>query len=262
MGSFAEGVFTVETKEVSRLAPQGRINEELLKIKSFERMYNTKYGPFTIGDIEWEIRLYPVGEFVWCHWIGLGWVDMRQLVNGPVAFVPICKSYSDPLSLLAWICLMSALQAAAATFYMYPGDLSIWCFTSLSDLFACIYAGFFGSAVTFYLQSWCISVRGPLYSAMFSPLSTIITTVLSSIILHEELHIGSFVGATAIIGGLYVVLWGKAEDLRRMKEQRIIDYKKRIIDYKKISTSIETESQNCETDIEQPLLTNKSELEK
>ncbi|KAF3339210.1 WAT1-related protein [Carex littledalei] len=104
--------------------------------------------------------------------------------------VPICKSYSDPLSLSAWTCLMSALQAAAATFYMHPGDLSIWCFTSLSDLFACIYAGFFGSAVTFYLQSWCISVRGPLYSAMFNPLSTAITTVISSIILHEELHIG------------------------------------------------------------------------
>ncbi|XP_078150337.1 uncharacterized protein LOC144545653 [Carex rostrata] len=67
MGSFAEGVFTVETKEVSRLAPQGRINEELLKIKSFERMYNIKYGPFTIDDIIWEIRLYPVGEFVWYY---------------------------------------------------------------------------------------------------------------------------------------------------------------------------------------------------
>jgi drug/metabolite transporter (DMT)-like permease len=167
--------------------------------------------------------------------------------------VPICKSYSDPLSLSAWTCLISALQSAAATFFVHP-DLSIWRFTSLSDIFSCIYAGFFGSAVTFYLQSWCISVRGPLYSAMFNPLSTIITTVLSSIILHEELHIGSFVGATAIIGGLYVVLWGKAEDLRRMKELRIIDFKK-------ISISIDTESQNCETDIHLPLLTNKSDRE-
>ncbi|XP_078150344.1 WAT1-related protein At4g30420-like [Carex rostrata] len=167
--------------------------------------------------------------------------------------VPICKSYSDPLSLSAWTCLMSALQAAAATFYVHP-DLRIWCFTSLSDLFACIYADFLGSAVAFYLQSWWISVRGPLYSAMFSPLSTVITTVLSSIILHEEFHIGSFAGATAIIGGLYVVLWGKAEDLKRMEEQRNLDFKK-------ISISIDTESQNCETDIQQPLMTNKSELE-
>lgn len=67
MGSLAEGVYTVETKKVSQLAPQGRINEELLKMKSFERMYCTKNGPFTLGDIEWEIRVYPVGEFVWYY---------------------------------------------------------------------------------------------------------------------------------------------------------------------------------------------------
>jgi hypothetical protein len=49
--------------------------------------------------------------------------------------------------------------------------------------------GVFGSGV-FYLQSWCISVRGPLYSAMFTPLCTVVTTSLSAAILHEELHIG------------------------------------------------------------------------
>ena len=50
--------------------------------------------------------------------------------------------------------------------------------------------GVFGSGVVFYLQSWCISVRGPLYSAMFTPLCTVLTTALSAAILHEELHIG------------------------------------------------------------------------
>ena len=44
--------------------------------------------------------------------------------------------------------------------------------------------------MTFYLQSWCISVRGPLYSAMFNPLCTVITTVFAAIVLREELHVG------------------------------------------------------------------------
>jgi BTB/POZ domain len=65
--SLAEGLYTVETKNVSQLAPQGRINEELFKIKSFERMYFTTHGSFTMGDTEWEIRVYPVGEFVWYY---------------------------------------------------------------------------------------------------------------------------------------------------------------------------------------------------
>ena len=64
----------------------------------------------------------------------------------------------------------------------------------------------------------------------------------------------SFVGATAIIGGLYVVLWGKTEDLKGMEGQRHVDFKKSTI-------SIDTESHNWETDIQQPLLTNKSGLE-
>ena len=51
----------------------------------------------------------------------------------------------------------------------------------------------FGSGVVFYLQSWCISARGPLYSAMFTPLCTVLTTALSAVILHEELHIGRHV---------------------------------------------------------------------
>ncbi|TVU51445.1 hypothetical protein EJB05_02876 [Eragrostis curvula] len=50
---------------------------------------------------------------------------------------------------------------------------------------------------------------------MFMPLCTVLTTVLATIILGEELHVGSVIGAVAIIVGLYVVLWGKAEDARK-----------------------------------------------
>lgn len=50
--------------------------------------------------------------------------------------------------------------------------------------------GVFGSGVCFYLQSWCISVRGPLYSAMFTPVCTVVTTIVAAAVLQEELHIG------------------------------------------------------------------------
>ncbi|GJM98762.1 hypothetical protein PR202_ga15799 [Eleusine coracana subsp. coracana] len=71
-----------------------------------------------------------------------------------------------------------------------------------------IVQGVAGSGVTFYLQSWCISVRGPLYSAMFNPFCI----VLAAVVLGEELHVGSLLGAIGVISGLYVVLWGKAGD--------------------------------------------------
>ncbi|CAN6204512.1 unnamed protein product [Urochloa humidicola] len=128
---------------------------------------------------------------------------------------PNCKSYMDPLTLSAWTCFLSTLQSAAVAFFLLP-DRSAWRIHSLFELSCYIFAvSVFGSGVVFYLQSWCISMRGPLYSAMFTPLCTVLTTALSAIVLHEELHIGSLLGAVAVVAGLYVVLWGKAEDARK-----------------------------------------------
>ncbi|KAL5201585.1 hypothetical protein ABZP36_035939 [Zizania latifolia] len=125
--------------------------------------------------------------------------------------VPICKSYMDPLTLSAWMCFLSTLQSALLVSFLLP-DMNAWKIHSIFELCCCLFAGAFGSGVTFYLQSWCISVRGPLYSAMFNPLSTVITTAVAAAVLHEELHIGSLFGAMAVVAGLYIVLWGKGGD--------------------------------------------------
>ncbi|KAF3339216.1 WAT1-related protein [Carex littledalei] len=42
---------------------------------------------------------------------------------------------------------------------------------------------------------------------------------MATITLHEELHIGSFIGAVAIFGGIYTVLWGKAEEVKGEGEE-------------------------------------------
>ncbi|KAL5205377.1 hypothetical protein ABZP36_033586 [Zizania latifolia] len=125
--------------------------------------------------------------------------------------VPICKSYVDPLTLSAWMCFLSTLQSALLVAFLLP-DVNAWKIHSIFELCCCLFAGAFGSGVTFYLQSWCITVRGPLYSAMFNPLSTVITTAVAAAALHEDLHIGSLFGAMAVVAGLYIVLWGKAGD--------------------------------------------------
>ncbi|CAL5064295.1 unnamed protein product [Urochloa decumbens] len=103
--------------------------------------------------------------------------------------VPICKSYVDPLSLSAWMCLLSTLQSALLVSFLQP-DPAAWRIHSLFEISCCLFSGVFGSGVTFYLQSWSISVRGPLYSAMFNPLNTVLTTVIAAVVLREELHVG------------------------------------------------------------------------
>ncbi|CAL5375035.1 unnamed protein product [Camellia sinensis] len=125
--------------------------------------------------------------------------------------VPLSRCYPDHLSLTAWMCFIAMLQSAAVALF-FDRDLQAWNLQSNLQLSCCFFTGI-SSAISFFGQAWCISHRGPLFSAMFNPLSTVIVTIFASIFLHEEIYSGSLVGAVAVVIGLYTVLWGKAKDL-------------------------------------------------
>ncbi|RDX79494.1 WAT1-related protein, partial [Mucuna pruriens] len=126
--------------------------------------------------------------------------------------VPASKSHPDHLSFSAWMCFMASLQSAAVTALLEP-DPNAWKIHSLLQFGCTLYSGVMGSAVVLFIQVWCISQRGPLFSAMFNPLFTVIVTILAALLLHEEMYIGSLLGAIGVIIGLYVVLWSKAEEV-------------------------------------------------
>ncbi|XP_039119835.1 WAT1-related protein At4g30420-like [Dioscorea cayenensis subsp. rotundata] len=161
--------------------------------------------------------------------------------------VPICKNYLDPLSLSAWMCFLSTFQSAILTVLIEP-NINAWKIKSLFELGCCLFAGIFGSGVTFYLQSWSIAIRGPLFSALFNPLSTIMTTILGFLWLNETIHLGSLVGGIAVILGLYIVLWGKANEYNKKSEPELKD------DSAVIPISIESQQEIIENDLSKPLL--------
>ncbi|KAG9154620.1 hypothetical protein Leryth_022707 [Lithospermum erythrorhizon] len=133
--------------------------------------------------------------------------------------VPISASYPDNLSSTAWICFLATLQSAALTLFLEP-DLNAWKLDSGVEFFSCLYAAL-GSAISFFGQAWCISRRGPLFSATFSPLNTVIATILAPLIYNEKVYLGGLIGAVAVIFGLYIVLWGKAKDIYVSKEDNL-----------------------------------------
>nr|CAB3453437.1 unnamed protein product [Digitaria exilis] len=142
-------------------------------------------------------NLIPAMTFVMAASVGLETVDVRRPSS-------LAKIFGTA------VCVSGAMSALLVSFLL--PDMDAWRIHSLFEFSCCLFSGVFGSGVMFYLQSWCISVRGPLFSAMFNPLCTVITTVLAAIVLREKLHVGSLLGAIAVIAGLYVVLWGKADD--------------------------------------------------
>ncbi|CAN1329578.1 WAT1-related protein At4g30420 [Linum perenne] len=173
--------------------------------------------------------------------------------------VPVTTTYPDPLSVSAWMCFLGALQSGIVTFFMEP-DLNAWKLTSNLQLASCLFTGVVGSGIAFFVQAWCISQRGPLFSALFNPLCTVIVTVLASFLLDEKIYVGSLIGAIGVVVGLYAVLWGKSKDYAKKVEGEIDP--KPTKDETQVRTMLideecldETKSKIC--DIEEPLLCNK-----
>ncbi|XP_074271888.1 WAT1-related protein At4g30420-like [Silene latifolia] len=196
---------------------------------------------FGASDINWLIGCLWLFASTICSSL---WLIMQ---------VAVTACYPDHVSLSAWTCLMSTFQAGIIALALEK-DPNAWNFSSSTlQLGCCFFSGIFGSAVKYFVQSWCVSRRGPFYSAMFSPLCTVITMVLAFIFLHEELHVGSLSGAIAVISGLYVVLWGKSEE---MKVSKLDPAGENYLD----TTTGETS--NDKIDLEKPLLKDECNIDK
>ncbi|XP_057751686.1 WAT1-related protein At4g28040 isoform X1 [Arachis stenosperma] len=167
--------------------------------------------------------------------------------------VPISSSCPDHLLSTFWMCLFAAVQSAIFAL-VYEHDLRPWSLHSGLEFSCCLYAGI-GIAVSFLVQTWCISERGPLYCAMFNPLATVITAFISTTFLQEQLYVGSLIGAIGVIVGLYIVLWGKAKEYEGVKKQKTPDSSLEEGD----DDNVITRSCSSKIDLEEPLLSDKSE---
>ncbi|KAL6012259.1 hypothetical protein ACLOJK_002737 [Asimina triloba] len=161
--------------------------------------------------------------------------------------VPMSESYPDHLSLSTWMCFLASIQSGVIAIIFEP-NLESWKFHSSIMISCCVYSGTIGSGVAYFVQSWCISRRGPVFSAMFSPLCTVIVTITACIVLNEELYMGSLIGAIVVVAGLYAVLWGQAHELETQGEVRTIN------ENSLTKSSSDEASKDLKIEIKQPLL--------
>ncbi|XAR51231.1 hypothetical protein NMG60_11005797 [Bertholletia excelsa] len=175
--------------------------------------------------------------------------------------VPVLASHPNHVSLSAWMCFMAALQAGLIALFM-ESDQEAWKLHSYLELAACSFAGIVASAISVFITTWCISRRGPLFCATFSPLTTVAVTFFAAILLHEEVYTGSLISAVVLIVGLYVVLWGKAEDLNeKLKMETNLKPKVDEAEAQNVQVFVDEfpKKMNCNVDLEEPLLSDKSE---
>ncbi|CAL5097391.1 unnamed protein product [Urochloa decumbens] len=122
----------------------------------------------------------------------------------------------DPNKLLATLiqCVFGAIQSGVVAVVVERGHPSRWKLGLDVSLLAVAYSGIVGTGICFYLQTWCVGMKGPVFLAMWNPMSLMLTVLCSSL-LGETVHLGSILGGILLVGGLYCVLWGKNKEETR-----------------------------------------------
>ncbi|XP_052165991.1 WAT1-related protein At5g64700-like isoform X2 [Oryza glaberrima] len=109
-------------------------------------------------------------------------------------------------------CLVGVFQTALVGIILRR-DKSAWELGWNLNLVTIVYTGALATAGKYILNSWAITKRGPTYPTMFSPLSVVFTVVLDSVLLGNDITIGSLLGTALVIVGLYLFLWAKAREM-------------------------------------------------
>ncbi|XP_065851140.1 WAT1-related protein At1g68170-like [Euphorbia lathyris] len=124
------------------------------------------------------------------------------------------KAYPCPYSSTSLTTLMASIQATMFA-VITEKDWSQWKLGWNIRLLTVAYAGVVMAGLMITLVTWCVRVRGPLFVSIFNPLLLVCTAFAGSLFLDEKLHLGSLLGSTLIVCGLYSVLWGKNKEMKK-----------------------------------------------
>uniref|UniRef100_A0ACD5U6T0 Uncharacterized protein n=1 Tax=Avena sativa TaxID=4498 RepID=A0ACD5U6T0_AVESA len=123
------------------------------------------------------------------------------------------ENFSAPYTSTTIMSLIVGVECAGVSAAV-DRSLSAWSLGLGIRLYSVLYMGIVGWGITFAVMTWCIQVRGPLFVSMFSPVVLVVVAILGWAVLDEQLHLGSAIGSVLIVGGLYMVLWGKRREAK------------------------------------------------
>ncbi|WJX34606.1 hypothetical protein P8452_22705 [Trifolium repens] len=120
----------------------------------------------------------------------------------------VLKDYPSKLIFTTIQCFLSSIQSLVIAFAI-ERDIEQWKLGWNITLLAVVYCGIIVTGVSYYLMTWVIEKKGPVFLAMSTPLALIITILSSIILLGDIISLGSVLGGLLLVVGLYSVLWGK-----------------------------------------------------
>ncbi|PWA65618.1 nodulin MtN21 /EamA-like transporter family protein [Artemisia annua] len=151
--------------------------------------------------------------------ISMNWIIGGVLLAGQyfllafalVAQAKILQVYSVDL-MVVFVFGLSGLFVAGLAALVMANDVEAWKLKSNAVLITVLYMGFSSGFFNVVAQIWVLRLKGPVYVAMFKPLTIVIAVIMGVLFLGDSLHLGSFIGGMIITIGFYGVVWGKAEE--------------------------------------------------
>ncbi|CAH8334145.1 unnamed protein product [Eruca vesicaria subsp. sativa] len=161
-----------------------------------------KAVPSTKNSVKGSITMLAANT-CWCLWI--------------VLQSKVMKEYTAKLRLVTLQCVFSCMQTAVWAFSVNRSP-SVWKIDFGLPLLSMAYCGIMVTGFTYWLQVWAIEKKGPVFTALYTPLALIITCIASSFLFKETLYLGSVCGAFLLVCGLYIGLWGKTKEDKVQKD--------------------------------------------
>ncbi|KAF3500376.1 hypothetical protein F2Q69_00039608, partial [Brassica cretica] len=130
----------------------------------------------------------------------------------------IMREYPSEFTVVCYYSLGVSFWTGLVTLFTEGSDLNAWKIKPNVALVSIVCSGVFGSCINNTIHTWALRIKGPLFVAMFKPLSIAIAVAMGVIFLHDSLYIGSLIGATVITTGFYTVMWGKAKEAAMVED--------------------------------------------
>ncbi|TVU20981.1 hypothetical protein EJB05_30589 [Eragrostis curvula] len=154
-----------------------------------------------------------VGKGLWIIWTFLMILSIFVWSLWMVLQTAVLKEYPNKMVVTVTQCVFSTVQSFVVA-VIAERDFSRWKLHFDISLIAILYSGFMVTGVSYYLQTWCLQKKGPIFFAAWTPLCFVLTIFCSSFFLGEIVHLGSIIGGILLIGSLYSMMWGKIRECK------------------------------------------------
>ncbi|BAT74024.1 hypothetical protein VIGAN_01160700 [Vigna angularis var. angularis] len=167
------------------------------------------------------------------------WLIIQSKIN---------KEYPSHHSSTALMSLMAAIQATAFALYVEK-DWNQWKLSSRIRILTVVYTGIVASGLVVIAIAWCVKMRGPMFVSVFNPLMLVLVAVADCLMLGENLYVGSVIGGVLIVCGLYMFLWGKSKEVKKVNKtvSSEITQKHEATEVVVMSTTTNNENSDCIT---------------